>query len=491
MNVRHSGTSPFADRLREQLSAWRRQLACEIPAVGIRRTYGELLEATEYWRALLPGTETVVLYVEKSIEFYEIVLTCFLHGIDFCPVDRVNPLSRLVAVMRHFHSLRLVTDDAQAAGIGRAPAIYIDREAGRVHVSSPAANVENGRATRREAFYFIPTSGTTRAPRIVVGRHRATEPFTDWAVNFYGVRPGVRWSQFSSVGFDLTLADLLTVTRGGGALIAPTTYSERLKPGTFIRDHALTHWHSVPSVIPYLLREGDRISGVECFSFCGETLLRRRVAALQELAPHARIINTYGTTESTLFSSAYEITADDLDDSSLTSIPVGAPLPGWKHFYVDDSEALAMRLFIAGDHLSEGYLGADSSGFGELTLRGRRTPIFDTGDFFTARARGMCFSHREDGQVKVAGNRVDVNEVADACSSLGFHDVCVELVDGTLAAFIASTDGPEAVRGLTLRLRELLPSYAVPTRVRVLPELPRGASGKIDRRALVDGIRRG
>ena len=95
---------------------------------------------------------------------------------------------------------------------------------------------------------------------------------------------------------------------------------------------------------------------------------------------------------------------------------------------------------------------------------------------------------RTDNQVKVKGNRIELEEVEAHLRRAAASDVVAvvawPVVDGSaqgLVGFCRSTLSAEAI---TASMFETLPRYMVPARIDVLDALPVNINGKIDRRAL-------
>jgi acyl-coenzyme A synthetase/AMP-(fatty) acid ligase len=101
------------------------------------------------------------------------------------------------------------------------------------------------------------------------------------------------------------------------------------------------------------------------------------------------------------------------------------------------------------------------------------------------------FQGRFDTQVKIRGNRVELEEVEHvvlACSDAALCAVIPWPLDEVgrgagLVAFVtnARVDIPQILQAC----RQRLPSYAVPQRIVVVDALPLNVNGKIDRKALV------
>ncbi len=422
----------------------------------------------------------LLLYLQKSRVFYELLVSALLARRDFCPVDAAQPVERVIRIAQELRDPLVLVDDKQTAEEIRVHGIDcrvvaelvepLDKQLAPQELPSEAT-----------PHYYIATSGSTGRPKLVQVRHDATCAFTAWAIPFYRVNGSTRWAQFSSIGFDLTLVDVLTVLLGGGTLVAVTTEAERLRPDRFLIEHKISHWHSVPTMIPYLTRRRERTApAVECFTFCGEPLLKSHCESLRQLAPQARVINTYGPTEGTLFCSFHEVGAGDLATSAPAAISIGQAIPGWNFVFLADESGL--QLFLLGEHLAEGYLNSRADAFQAVEVQGREVGCFRTGDYFDLHGARYYFSHRRDGLVKVGGNRVDLGEVADACRRSGIDQPVLVHVNGeiVLCSEGAELDG----RALVAALKERLPAYAIPRRIISMPTLPRNSNGKVDRQQL-------
>lgn len=453
-------------------------------------SFSELSDLAARWAVRLgdPDRPTVV-HLAKSPAYYQLAAAAFLHGRSFCPVDLRNPVARVDAIVSQLDGAIVVTDQPdRAAALAALGHEVIAADA------PPALAPGTVVAAGADPRYWISTSGTTGTPKLVSVGHDSTVKFVDWSVPFYEVGPNTRWAQFSSIGFDLSIVDLLTALAGGATLVGVSTLAETARLNRFATQHAITHWHSVPSVIGYLLR-GAPPTSLRLLSFCGEPLLRTQCVELRRSLPDARIVNTYGPTEGPLFCTAYEATDADLADHELATMPLGTPIPGWSLALVDDDQG--SRIVLLGERLADGYHGVDDPAFGRVELAGVEMQSFDTGDYVRRHRHHLVFSHRRDRMVKVAGIRLDLGDVADACLRTGLDDAVVLLHDDALVACYEGVDGvrralaADELADRIDRLRELLPDYAVPGRFAHIAAAPRNANGKVDRVALAEAFAAG
>jgi non-ribosomal peptide synthetase component F len=483
------GTLPhvgiIATRFAASLAEHSDQIAIELPAQGSSMSYGDLADAAARWATRFADVDRPwVLHMAKSPTLYQLEVAAFRYGRSFCPVDLLNPVGRVASIASQLERVLVITDQPDRAEALEALGFDVELVSGDL-VSGDLPTSPTAPLSGTDPRYFISTSGTTGAPKLVEVSHDATEKFIAWAVPYYEVAPGSRWAQFSNIGFDLSIVDVLTSIAAGATLVVMSTMGETARLNRVVSDYGITHWHSVPSVIAYLVRGGRSLDQVRMMSFCGEPLLRSQCVELRRVAPQARLINTYGPTEGPLFCTAHEVTDSDMADDDLATMPIGTAIPGWQLDFTADDQGL--RLTIRAERLAEGYHGISDAAFGWETREGVVWQTFDTGDYMRTHGDHLVFSHRRDRMVKIAGIRLDLGDVTDACLRCGIDEPVVMLHDGALVVFYAGVDGErqsmegDAQIDRSSRLRQVLPDYAVPSRYEFVAAMPRNANGKIDR----------
>ena len=123
---------------------------------------------------------------------------------------------------------------------------------------------------------------------------------------------------------------------------------------------------------------------------------------------------------------------------------------------------------------------------------------FCTNDLFSRDAGGLYTHHgRSDEMLKIAGQYVQPGEIEQAVSGepLIAEAACVPVVDADgfdrLALFVAAGDDPLAAIEAAQRACEAkLPRFKRPKWVRSVPEIPRTATGKVQRFRLRELIAR-
>jgi non-ribosomal peptide synthetase component F len=131
----------------------------------------------------------------------------------------------------------------------------------------------------------------------------------------------------------------------------------------------------------HLLHRPLPISGVEVLYVVGDRLDPRDIATVKSLK-HTKIVNGYGPTENTTFSTLYEITDDEL---MTNGVPIGRPLRNSGAYVVDSQPQLVPlgvigELLVTGDGLARGYLDTqqNSGRFVSFKVNGETTRAYLT-----------------------------------------------------------------------------------------------------------------
>jgi acyl carrier protein len=158
------------------------------------------------------------------------------------------------------------------------------------------------------------------------------------------------------------------------------------------------------------------------------------------------------------------------------------------------------ELVVTGDGVARGYADPerDRDRFVHVVIDGQKVKAYWTGDYVRYRPtdRQLEFFERMDYQVKVRGHRIELPEVEYALLSHEAVSDAITLLreqqdqEPELISFVTvwTNDHPSELDKLESQLRERLrvklPSYIVPTMIRVLERMPINANGKVDRQAL-------
>jgi D-alanine--poly(phosphoribitol) ligase subunit 1 len=363
---------------------------------------------------------------------------------------------------------------------------------------SPCGIDELPQPRPEDGAYLLFTSGSTGAPKGVLVRHRNVMPYLQSAAARYAPSSDDRCTQLFDLTFDLSVHDMFVCWGGGGSLFRVPDKA-RFAPRHFLRRHALTTWFSVPSSAAMMLgmrslRPGD-FPSLRLALFCGEALPRRVAQAFSEAAPNAVIENLYGPTEATIALTFFRLPDRPAGFHCLPSvIPIGAPLPGQDAVVVNAAGEPATKaedgeLCLAGSQVTDGYWHRPeltSQRFVRFAWDPAQRVWYRTGDRVRHTSEhGLIFLGRLDRQVKIAGHRVELQEIeAVLHRAAGANAAAIAWPIGPdglardLIGFVGRTTQP--VPAILEACRAELPPYAVPSAVHSVADWPVTSSGKTD-----------
>ncbi|WP_156675217.1 non-ribosomal peptide synthetase, partial [Mycobacterium sp. E2989] len=343
--------------------------------------------------------------------------------------------------------------------------------------------------------YVVYTSGTTGTPKgVAVTHHNVTQLLESLDAE---LELGQVWTLCHSLAFDFSVWEIFGALLHGGRLVVVPDAVGR-SPDEL---HALLVREQVgvlsqtPSAF-YALQTADALSPelahrlkLQTLVFGGEALEPRRLGKwLDNHAGRPRLINMYGTTETTVHASFREIVDRDVHGDAS---PIGIPLAHLAFFVLDDwlrpvPAGVVGELYVAGRGVACGYVGRSgltASRFVACPFGGFGARMYRTGDLVRWGADGQLrYLGRADDQVKVRGYRIELGEIHAALTGLaGVEQAAVIVREERLVAYVTGTADPAGVRAA---LAERLPAYMVPAAVVVVDAIPLTVNGKLDARAL-------
>jgi amino acid adenylation domain-containing protein len=502
-------------------------------------TYRELSDLSSRLADILVaegvGPEVVVpLFFEKSLWSVVGILAVMKAGGAFLALDISQPVGRIKAIVEQVGARFALTSRkgldvceglVQRHLVVNARVFNAVPQLGSGGNSGPALALHN-------AAYYIFTSGSTGIPKGVVIEHSQLATTCVYTGEQMGCDGNRRALQFASFAFDAYITDIFpTLIYGGTACILSDWERDNDLVGAACR-MGVNSIKITPSLANIL--DLERVLTLKTLILGGESVPSSLIA---KWASKVNLILVYGPTECCVI-------CFTTDCSSHPVLPgeIGRPV-GCRGWIVsqDDHQRLAGigeigELVIEGPVVGRGYLGDAEKTARQFIERPQwlmecdklhsHDRLYRTGDLARYLEDGtVCYAGRIDNQVKIRGQRLELEEVERKLSaSLSMMDgvavnhVIVEatglanLTSKQLVAFLslqvkdvkslgyldwekrqvpmlatsdaARTSFSTMVEVLESNLKQILPSYAVPSVWIPMSSFPYTVSRKIDRKKL-------
>ncbi|PAZ10325.1 hypothetical protein CLM62_41330 [Streptomyces sp. SA15] len=490
------------------------------PAVewrGETLTYAELATRVDELTGTLveagaPGTH--VLLLGPLCPAYVVgLLACLRAGAVPVPTDAGLAPDRYAWAERIARPSAILTSDVSAvahyrgrAGDGDLHELVLDAATGRVVLTTAPWHRRQPPPARRhqdmDAGYLIPTSGSTGAPKAIVGSRRGLHAFLSWFTEEFAFGERDVCAAVTRVNFDPSLRELLGVLTAGGTLCLPEVDAQ-LDPRT-LGAHLARSRATLAFLVPSLARrvgdalraESVRLDALRLGFFAGEVLPARVVEQWSELAPGAEFVNLYGMTEGTLaqlFRRGVRVgrAGAEAAGGAAFGVPVGRPRPGVS-VEIDRPDADGHgEVLVASSAPALGTL-ADGAGGAPGTFRVDPMPTpLRTGDIGRRTEGGeLMVVGRLGDDLKVSGRRVAYHRFVDDVEELVGVDQCVVVDRQGPHAFVAAARlQPGQEETLSEQVRDVAKRHGLPVpAVHPRRELPLLRSGKVDRVALATSV---
>jgi amino acid adenylation domain-containing protein len=427
----------------------------------------------------------LLIELEKSHFTVITVLSALKLGVVFVPLDSNYPEERK----------RFILSDTACNNIIDSEIIkdFINRE------SSLSRNSINIPIYKNDIIYCIYTSGSTGQPKGVLVEHCGVVNIMESWKTEYKITANDCVLQIASFSFDVFMGDLCrSIFIGTKLIICPDEIkfsSDELIH--LIQTHKISILEATPAfMIPLLDEIMDRkinLESLRCMIFGSDTIDVKLFKKYFEKFDYLLVINSFGTTETTIDNSYYLLRGGYNEEKST---PIGRPFKN-NYFLLMNRDMQFVpygsigEICIGGVGLARGYLNRP-----ELTKekfienpykQGDR--LYRTGDLGRWREDGnLEYLGRIDDQVKIRGYRIELGEIEQALSSHPSINQAVVIAralnNSTDKELIAYTTGDATAEELKANLKEHLPSYMVPSYYVKLEKIPLTSNGKVDRKNL-------
>ncbi|HUC57295.1 MAG TPA: AMP-binding protein [Streptosporangiaceae bacterium] len=465
---------------------------------GTALSYAHLAERVELLAGRLATAgvrrgDRVALVLPSGPEFVQFLLAITLLGAAAAPLNPAYTHSEFVFYLTDIKPRLVLIPSSRpaaivsAAGECSAGLLMADVRAGGPpvliledkEVSSWTSYPEAGEAD--DVAVVLHTSGTTSRPKQVPLRQRNLMASARTIAAHYRLgADDVSFCVMPLFHVHGLVASTLAAMHGGGAVVVP----RRLTPQRFwrqSREHGATWFSAGPTLHQMILDAGHGSPATlrfarSCSSALSPALLRRAEAAYE-----VPVLEAYGMTEA-----SHQMASNPLPPGARVPGSVGVPT-GTEIGIAGPGGALlpggsAGEVVIRGPGVMSGYAGNPSA-----TAEAFYGDWFRTGDLGVMRDGYLYLEGRLKEMILRGGENISPVEVEQVLlSHPAVRDaVCFGVSDekyGELVGAAVTLAGEADERELIGHCREHLASFKVPSSVHVLDQIPRTATGKVQRR---------
>ncbi len=506
--MKHEAVQRLFDRMAENTPD---QVA--ISCGDTRITYGELKHRTDKLSHLLLSggakKDTIVaILLDSKVDAITSIIAVLKAGAVFVPFDPLLPELRLETMVKEVSPDLFISESSLLSrlnGVVQGKVLSLDkyRRLDQLALDDVLAEKTAAPSKPDDFCYVYFTSGSTGRPKSIAGRLKGIDHFIRWQIETLRIDKNDRVSQLLPLSFDGSLRDIFVPLCAGGTICVPE-HNELITDAkelvAWLDREAISVIHCVPTLFRALLNEdlnAEQFAALRYVLLAGEALLPADVGRWKAIfGERVKLINLYGTSETTMAKFIYEVQPGD---EKRWSVPVGKPMPGARALIIDEEKRICPtgvigEIYISTPYRSHGYYKQP-----ELTAevfiqnpfsKDPHDIVYKTGDLGRLLDDGNVeVLGRKDQQVKIRGVRIELEEINNEMRSFaGVKEVAVidrkDTIGGNFLCAYLVGDGDLELDALRAYLQERLPSAMVPSAFVVMEKLPRTLSGKVDKRAL-------
>lgn len=445
-------------------------------------TYSQLWEAAKKLSKLIQNLQAegklkpkapIAVYGHKEPQMLVAFTGCALARHPYCPLDRSMPETRIDDILRTINTpFWIKCEEAEArilelnvSNLGESDEyqaeyqvdkenqtndkyqvykkneVYDEYQADKEYEADEAHEIDSSEINEIEpsdVAYIIFTSGSTGKPKGVEVTRENLGNFLEWMTGVGSSiddKEGKVFLNQAPYSFDLSVMDTYTALACGGTIASldkgtMTTPADTME---FLKNQQVNYWVSTPSFADMILAEktfnAQKYPDIKVFFFCGERLTKTTANKLIEAFPNAKVINTYGPTESTVAISSVEICSEHID--SQDELPVGVVKSGTEVFIhregdtIQDllnenivnekiynekvEEGLKPKDALASQEVDEGFKGKDALAYQEMEKDFKQNDDLVSQEIekgFIGRDTMVTQEPDEIGEILIEGNTV-------------------------------------------------------------------------------------
>jgi len=493
--------------------------AVAIAAFDGELTYAELSElasqlAQELIKLGAGPDQLIPICLDKSRWAIVAIMAVLISGAGYVPMSPADPASRQLHVVEACKASIVLCSPSYAHHFVEMVDHVFTVSESAVRRLPPCLTPIQHRAKNSDTCYVIFTSGSTGVPKGVVIEHKSIASSSAAICEGLHITPTSRVFQFCSFAFDVSVGEILAVLIRGATICIPS--DEKRTSDLALAITALkADWAFLTPSVASTLDGPQAVPTLKTLVVGGEPMTPD---VINKWASGVRLQNGYGPTEGTVFAVANDKVSIQKNCSN-----IGKMLHSGRAWLTNPNNphqlapvGATAELCLEGPLLARGYMNnpeltaemfIDNPIFMKTFSAASESRIYATGDLVQYAADGSIqYIGRKDNQIKLAGQRIELDEVehflkADdnirqAVVRLPKHGPCGRKLTAVVSfpchsisnanqkwhTILTDNDTLLRVNLARERLMDLVPPYMVPAIWIAVPEIPKMTSAKLDKK---------
>lgn len=432
----------------------------------------------------------VCLAVQHGVAMVAAILAVLKIGATYIPLDKRHPVDRLRFIVSNSGAAVILHSDDTAGLCAQLGAACLSVE----DAVTPATSRSWTQVKPSDLAYILYTSGTTGNPKGVGITHTNLLNYASFAAGRYFRRPDDRIALYSTLAFDFTVTCIIPPLLVGASIALFDGIDDPMVITRILDDPEVTVVKITPSYLTVLSLLHAGQTSIRRLIVGGEDLSAKAAAEISAQLGSVDIINEYGPTEATVGCVVHTFnSATDRDGS----VPIGVAIPNVRALVAGPDGALSDsacegELYLGGASVAPGYINlpekTELAFLDDPWMPGHK--LYRTGDLVRRNDLGqLVFLGRVDGQVKIRGNRVEMNEVQNAMLTHRYvraaYVTTIREHGAHALVAVYSAVKPLTPADLSRHMETIVPPYMVPSLLRSVPEIPLSTNQKVDRTAVL------
>lgn len=432
----------------------------------------------------------VAIAVPRSVYLIASVIACLNCGITYLPIDiEGQPKNKIDYILDSADIQTVVTLSSVNYDFGDRNLVYIDK----CNLKSDNIESKNLKLSfDSKLAYILYTSGTTGNPKAVEVTRKALMNFIVSIPQRIKFNKNDIIASFTNFTFDIFFLEAVLPLYYGMTVVLATKEQAKnpSKSAKLLLDKKVTMLQITPSKLRLLKLidiELNCLRNLKVIMIGGEPFPAELLCLLRKIKG-CNIYNMYGPTETTIWSSIADLTNEQ-------NIHIGSPILN-TNFYLLDNDLYPVlkgkpgEICIGGLGLAEGYLNNNKQtkeSFVHLPFHPFER-VYITGDMgIYDENDNLIFIGRKDSQIKIHGNRVELEEVEECLNSLNciaVSIVCFDPENDELIAFYMAQCEINKHETIS-KLKQLIPDYMIPHKYVLIKKIYYTDSGKVNRKEML------